>query len=33
MTVNALLDIGENDEFDGKDVSDLTEDIVAHYKI
>jgi hypothetical protein len=32
MTVCALLDIGENGEFDGKDVSDLTEDIVAHYR-
>lgn len=32
MTVSALLDIGQDDEFDEKDVSDVTEDIVAHYK-
>ena len=32
MTVSALLDIGANDEFDEKDVSDITEDIVQHYK-
>ncbi|WP_210546133.1 hypothetical protein [Rhodoferax sp. PAMC 29310] len=32
MTVCALLDIGKNDEFDGKDVGDVTKDIVAHYK-
>jgi len=32
MTVNALLDIGAEDEFDAKDVDDLTEDIVKHYK-
>lgn len=32
MTVTALLDIGKNDEFDEKDVSDLTKDIVHHYK-
>lgn len=32
MTVCALLDIGSNDEFDGKDVSDLTKDIVSHYR-
>lgn len=31
MTVNALLDIGAQDEFDAKDVDDLTEDIVRHY--
>lgn len=33
LTVNALLDIGIDDEFDAKDVSDITEDIVKHYKI
>ena len=32
MTVTALLDIGQNDEFDEKDVSDVTEDIVLHHK-
>lgn len=32
MTVCALLDIGSNDEFDAKDVSDLIKDIVAHDK-
>ena len=32
MTVCALLDIGANDEFNEKSVSDLTEDIVAHYR-
>jgi hypothetical protein len=32
MTVTALLDIGQDDEFDEKDVSDVTEDIVKHYR-
>jgi hypothetical protein len=32
MTVNALLDIGEDDEFDEKSVRDVTEDIVRHYR-
>lgn len=31
-TVCALLDIGRDDEFDDKDVRDLTEDIVQEYK-
>ncbi|OQW86397.1 MAG: hypothetical protein BWK72_17425 [Rhodoferax ferrireducens] len=32
MTVNALLDIGSEDEFDAKDVEDLTDDIVQSYR-
>lgn len=32
MTVCALLDIGANDEFNEKNVSDITADIVARYR-